>query len=644
MSNNLNLMLYVLYICVIIVLKKVYSMKLYYDKRLSDPTYYAQQGYRNGKKTTTRNVKKFGKHSQLLLISDDPLAYVKEEIRKMNEEFRVGKVEMNIVFNFNEKVTPSNVDISKSELINIGYFYIQSIYQRLHLSSFFNSVTSDSKITFDCNEINRFLTYARILDPDSKYGTFDKLDTYYEKPDIPYHQILRFMDILDSHSKEYLEHLFQYSNHIVQRDTSVMYYDCTNYFFESEMPDETIIDEVTGEVITGLRQFGINKEHRPNPIVEMGLIMDTRGIPVSMCIHPGNTNEQLTAIPLEEEVLKMVDGKKFIYCADGGLGSYNIRKFNSMGGRAFIVTQSIKKLSDTLKESIFNDYDYKLLSNDKPITIEEMKTFDRKIEGNKGLYMDRAYKIVKADKIVDLGLYEEKTYKNGKVRKIKSKATLKQHLIITFSRKMMEYQRTIRNRQVERAKKLLDKKDPEEIKKGPNDVRRFLKRTSTSKDGKEVIIDYKLDSDKIAEEEKYDGYYAIATNLDDEAKDILAIAHKRYKIEDCFRVMKTNFEARPVYHRKAERIRAHFMICYTALLIYRLLECRLDDQDTHITTDQLIETLKNMNVVNVHDLYYMSVYQGSRTLSALEKDMTLLLDRKYYQPKDLTKIIKKLSS
>lgn len=618
-------------------------MKLYYDKRLSDPTYYAQQGFRNGKKTTTRNVKKFGKHSELLRITDDPLSYVKEEIRKMNEDLRVGKVDMNVTLNFNEVVTPSNEDVSKSELINIGYFYIQSIYQKLHLSDFFDSITSDSKISFDCNEVNRFLTYARILDPDSKYGTFDKLDTYYEKPNFPYHHILRFMDVLDSHNKEYLEHLFKCSNSIVQRDTSVMYYDCTNYYFESEKPDETIIDEITGEIIKGLKQFGISKENKPNPIVEMGLIMDKRGIPVSMCIHPGNTNEQLTAIPLEKEVLQMLDGKKFIYCADGGLGSYNIRKFNSMGGRAFIVTQSIKKLSDTLKESVFNDCDYKLLSDDSPVTIKKMKSFDRKDEENLSLYNDRAYKVIAADKIIDLGLYEERKYKNGNVRKVKSKAALKQYLIITFSRKMMEYQRTIRNRQIERAKKLLNLKDPEEIKKGPNDVKRFLKRKCTGKDGEEAKVEYILDSDKIAEEEKYDGYYAVATNLDDEAKDILSISHNRYKIEDCFRVMKTNFEARPVYHRKEERIRAHFMICYTALLIYRLMECRLDDQGMHVTTNQLIETLKNMNVVNVHDLYYMSVYQGSRALSALEKDMPLLLDRKYYQPKDLTKIIKKLT-
>lgn len=619
-------------------------MKLYYDKRLSDPTYYAQQGVRVGKKTTTRNIKKFGKHSQLLLITDDPLSYVKDEIRKMNEECRVGKVDMNLTFNFNEKVPYNDNDLSsKSNLLNIGYFYIQSIYQKLQLPHFFHSVTSDSKFTFDCDKINRFLTYARILDPDSKYGTYDKLDTYYEKPEIPYHHMIRFMDVLDEHSSAYIEHLYHYSNTIVKRDTSVLFYDCTNYFFESETYDDDVIDEVTGELIKGLRQFGIGKEHRPNPIVEMGLIMDSRGIPVSMCIHPGNTNEQTTAVPLENQVIKMLDKKEFIYCADGGLGSYNIRKFNSMGGRAFIVTQSVKKLSDTLKESVFNDYGYKLLSNDSAVAIKEMMTFDRHNPENKGLYNDHAYKIVDADKIVDLGLYEERTYKNGNVRKVKSKATLKQHLIITFSRKMMEYQRTIRKRQIERAKNLLRLKDPEKIKKGPNDIKRFLKRTATGKDGDEAVVIYNLDLDKIAEEEKYDGYYAVATNLDDPAKDILKIAHNRYKIEDCFRVMKTNFDARPVYHRKPERIRAHFLICYTALLIYRLIECRMDDQDTHVTVDQLIETLRNMNVVNMHDLYYMAVYQGSRTLNALETDMSLQLDRRYYQPKELTKKIKKLT-
>lgn len=284
--------------------------------------------------------------------------------------------------------------------------------------------------------------------------------------------------------------------------------------------------------------------------------------------------------------------KIHLLCADGGLGSYNIRKFNSMGGRAFIVTLSIKKLSETLKESVFNDCDYKILTNDLPAAIKDMESFDRYDKDNMALFNDHAYKINEAHKIVDLELYEEKVYKNGKIGKVKSKAKLKQHLIITFSRKMMEYQRTIRNRQIKHAKKFLCLKDPEEIKKGPNDVHRFSKE---DKEGKETKVKYALDSDKIVEEGKYDGYYAIATNLDNEPKDILNIAHKRYKIEDCFHVMKTNFDAQPVYHRNAKRIRAHFMFCYTALLIHRLIECRLDDQNTHVTTDQLIETLKNMS-------------------------------------------------
>lgn len=612
-------------------------MKLYYDKRLKDPTYYAQMGFRNGKKTTTKNIKKFGKHSELLLITDDPLAFVKEEIRKMNEDNRVGKSDFTISLDFNEKIASSDNVVSKSNLLNIGYFYLQDIYEKLNLNKFFNSILSDSKITFDSNTICRFLTFARILDPASKYGTYDKLDTYYENPDISYHQIIRFLDVLSKNSEDYLKHLFINSNNVVNRDTSIMYYDCTNYFFEAEKPDDEVIDEVTGELIPGLRQFGISKENRPNPIVEMGLIMDSRGIPISMCIHPGNTSEQLTAIPLEEDVIKMIGQSKFIYCADAGLGSYNIRKFNSMGGRAFIVTQSVKKLSTQLKEAIFNDYDYRLLSNDTDITLEDMKNFDKNDSGNIGLYNDFAYKVIQSDKAMDTGLYEYKKLENGKIKRTKAKGVMKQRIIVTFSRKMMEYQRTIRNRQIERAEKLLKLKDPEKIKKGPNDVRRFLKNTSsdTSK--------YVLDLEKIKEEEKYDGFYAVATNLEDSAKDILAASHKRYKIEDCFRIMKTNFDARPVYHRKSERIRAHFLICYTALLVYRLLECKLEEQGKHITTDNLIETLKNMNVVNIHDLYYMSVYEGSKTLDALEENAKLQLDRKYYKPKDLNKIIKKLS-
>ena len=616
-------------------------MKLYFDKRLKDPTYYGQQGFRNGKKVTSKNVKNFGKHSELLKITDDPEAYVREEIRKWNEEYRSGKVSFTLSADFNERVPHTQKPASSSTWLNIGYFFLQNLMKDLKLKDFFREKTVGRKVTFDCYTIHRFLTYARILDPLSKFATWHKLDTYYEKPNFGYQHILRFMDLLEENYDDYLAWLYKQSSSIVKRDASVLYYDCTNFYFECEQADEEVVDEVTGEVIRGMRQYGMSKEHRPNPIVEMGLFMDSRGIPITMCLHPGNTNEQMTAIPLEKEILKMIPGAKFIYCADAGLGSYNIRKFNSMGGRAFIVTQSVKKLNGPLKKAVFNDYDYRLLSDDKPVSIKDMKTFDRHDEKNLKLYNDFAYKIVEADKAIDLGLYEEKTLKNGSTIQVKAKGLLKQRIIITFSRKTMEYQRAIRSRQVERAKKLLALNDPEEIKKGPNDVKRFMKRTAKTKSGEEAEVTYILDQEKIEEEEQYDGYYAVATNLMDPAKDILEVSRKRYQIEDCFRIMKTNFDGRPVNHRLRERIRAHFLICYTALLVYQLLAAKLDDQGTHVTAEDLITTLKNMNVANIHDVEYMALYNGSQALDALTQLTLLPLDRLHYRPKELNAMIKK---
>ena len=618
-------------------------MKLYYDRRTKDPIYYVQQGFRNGKKTTTKNVERIGKHSELLKITNDPLSYAKERIAKLNEEMaKKNKVTMEVTIDFNEKIKSTDNIVSSSNGLNIGYFILQKIYHDLAISSFFKKVTADSKITYEPDLINRFLTYARILEPDSKLGTYDHLHKYYELPEFNYVHILRTMDILDENYDEYISHLFNYSNRIVPRNTSVCYFDCTNYYFETECDDEDYIDEVTGEIIKGLRKYGPSKDHKPNPLVEMGLFMDAQGIPISMCINSGSDNEQICAIPVEKKLIKMFDGKRFIYCADAGLGSLNIRKFNSMGGRAFIVTQSIKKLSDTLKEAVFNDYGYRLLSTDKPVTIKELKSFDKKDKINLPLYTDKAYKIIEADRAIDLGLYEEKVLNNGKTRKVKSKALLTQKIIVTFSRKIMEYQRYIRNRQIERAKKLLKNMDPSSYIKGPHDITRFIKRVSSSKSGDKVTDLYTLDQKVIDEEEKYDGYYAIATNLEDDAKSIIEISSNRYKIENCFRVLKTNFSARPVFHEKRERIIAHFMICYTALLVYRLLETKLDAYGTHFTVDNIIETLKNMEVANTQDMYYQSLYNGSQMLTALNAVFGLGLDKKYYQPKELNKKIRKI--
>ena len=615
-------------------------MKLNYDRKSKDPTYFIQVGIRNGKKVTTKNIARIGKHSELLKITDDPLAYAKEQVAKYNEEAKKNnKVGMEIHLDFAQKIRATDAAVSASMLKNVGYLYIQRLYYQLEIDKFFNNITKDRKITFNPDLVNRFMTYSRILAPDSKLGSFEKLNTFYEEPVFDYQHIMRTMDLMHEHYNEYIEYLFKASGKIHKRNTAVCYYDCTNFYCEAESQDPDYIDDVTGEVFTGLRQYGFSKDHKPNPLVEMGLFMDTNGIPISMCIAPGNTNEQTTVIPLEKELIKMFgSGKnKFIYCADAGLSSYHIRNFNSMGGRAFVVTQSVKKLSDVLKQAVFNDCDYRLLSDDSLVSIETMKTFDKKDEKNRLLYQDKAYKVIEANTLLDVGLYEEKVLNNGKTKKVKSKATLKQHVIITFSRKSMEYQRFIRNRQIERAKKILEKMDPYEYKKGPNDVTRFIKKANHSKDK------YELDLEKIREEEKYDGFYAIATNLDDCVKDILAINEQRYQIEDCFKILKTDFASRPYFHRTRERIIAHFMICYTALLIFRLLEVKLNrfDKSTHLTSRNIIETLQNMQVANLSDFCYAAQYTGSKTLSALEGVFDLGLDKQYYLPKELNKKCRK---
>lgn len=610
-------------------------MKLYYDKRSSDPIYYMQVGIRNGKKVTTKNIERIGKHSELLKEHPDPLAYAKKYIEDYNKKIKEEKLDICFTLDFNEKLLHSNNIYSKSTATNIGYFFLHKLCSDLMLNDFFNEITKDRKIKFDMNAIIRTLVYGRILDPRSKLGTFNRLDAFYNIPSFSYHHIGRAMDILAEHSDKYIEHLFKYSDKIIKRNTSVCYFDCTNFYFEKEMESEDEYDEVTGELIVGLLKYGVSKEHRPNPIVQMGLFMDGDGIPLSMGINPGNQNEALCVIPLEEKLLKMFKDKDVIYCSDAGLGYSNARLFNNMGGRKFIVTQSIKKLSTKSKEAVFNDFDYKLLSNDKNVTVDELKTFDKTDEDNIGLYNDFAYKIFEVNDPVDIGLYEEKTTKSGKKKKVKSYANLKQYIIVTYSRKMAEYQKTVRNRQVERAKAIIENSDPEKKKKGPNDVMRFIKKQSKTKD------DYILDEDKIKEEEKYDGYYAIATNINDmTVQEILDINSERYKIEDCFRIMKTNFDSRPVYQWKRERIHAHFLICYTSLLVYRLLEVKLKKIDKSFSTENIIETLKNMNVINCNDMYYQAAFTSSKVNTALNELFNFGLDKKYYQANKLNKLSK----
>ena len=628
-------------------------MKLVYNKKAEDPIYYIQKGYRIGNKTTTKTIARIGKHSELLKTTDNPLAYAQEKLNEMQaQEDENNKLPVQFDIDFELKVPCINEHTSQSTQLNIGYFYLQYIYNQLDLPAYFKKVTADRKITFDCNQINRFAVIDRILFPSSKLKSCLHLYRYYENPDIQYQHMLRFLDVLADNYDSYIEHLFKKSNSIVKRKTSVCYFDCSNFYFEIENEDEDYTDPVTGEVIKGFRKYGFSKEHRPNPIAEMGLFMDSDGIPISMVIDSGNTNEQTVAVPGEKKVLQMLENSKLIYCADAGLGSANIRLFNSLGGRSFIVTQSIKKLSEVLKSRVFDDTKYKLLSNNKDITISFLKSFDHHDESNLHFYKDKAYKVIAADSLIDLGLYEEKTTASGKKRKVKSKAPLEQYVIITFSRKYYEYQQFIRNKQIERAKKCLESPDPEEIKKGPNDVKRFLKRVSSTKSGEAVTTTYILDTDKISEEEKYDGYYGIATNIEliddkgepiaSEVHHVLDIMDSRNLIEDCFRILKSYFHTRPIFLSTVNHIKGHFLICYTALLVYRLLEKKLNSDEVHFTTTEIIETLQVMNIADSKGLYYMSLYNKGEVLKALEKLTNLQLDRMYYLPKTLNKTIRNI--
>lgn len=607
-------------------------MKLSYNRNSKNPIYYISQSIRNGKKTTSFNVCKIGKHSELLAQGiENPLEYAKNQVKKYNNSLLEEKISYSIDINFEEKVSPSVENTSKSLSSNIGYFYLQYFYSKLKIKNLLNDISKDRKFNFNLNDITRFLVFDRILNPKSKLATVNNLNFYYEKPEFSHQNVLRAMDVLSDNYDLFLNHLFIESNNIVKRDTSVCYYDCTNYYFETESPDEQYFDDVTGEYLYGLRQYGPSKEHRPNPIVEMGLFMDKDGIPITMGLFPGNMNEQKTVASLETKMIKSLNNKKLIYCGDAGLGSASIRTFNDMGGRAFIVTQSIKKLSESLQNELLKDEGFKLLSSDDETTISKLKEFDKTDPKNIHLYNDKAYKSVFVDSNIDLGLIEEKKLKNGKTKLVKSKANLKQRIIITYSRKMAEYQKIIRNKQIERAKILISK-GVDDIRKGPTDIARFIKNANEEKNT------YVLDQDRIEQEEKFDGFYAIATNLlNDSAKEIFEINDQRYKIEDCFRVLKTNFDARPVYHRLDNRIVAHFMICYTSLLIYRLLEKKLKEKGYHFTINEILTTLKNMNISNVKDRFYQADYAGGNVLNALCNTFKLQLDKKYYLPKNLKK-------
>ena len=480
------------------------------------------------------------------------------------------------------KYSPSKL-IKKGEQrsFNGGYLFLQKIYYELGLHKICRGISDKYKFDFDLNSILSRLIYGRVIFPSSKLATYELSKKFIEQPNFDLHQIYRALEILAKETDFIQSSLYENSIKVSKRNTGVLYYDCTNYFFEIEQEN-------------GDKQYGPSKDHKPNPIIQMGLFMDGDGIPLAFSINRGNMNEQLTLKPLEKKIISDFELSKFIVCTDAGLASENNRKFNSKDERAFITTQSIKKLKEHLKKWALAPDGWKLSGSEK------------------------TYNISNLDEMIGKASSEDKTRIKAKVfykeRWIKENG-FEQKLIITYSIKYRDYQRKIRNSQIERAQETIET-NPTKIKKcNQNDYKRFINKTSCTPDGEVAKNEiYRIDTALIQKEESFDGFYGVCTNLDDEASEIIKVNHRRWEIEECFRIMKSEFKARPVYLSNDDRIEAHFTTCFISLIIYRLLEKKLKE---NFTCHEIISELRAMNFKGIQGEGYEPIYTRTDFTDAL---------------------------
>ncbi len=561
--------------------------------------YVIKDVYKNGKRTT-QIVETLGTEEAVKEKADgkDPYEWAKAYVAELNRREKENKREVIIKCKQSKLITKD-----KQQSFNGGYLFLQQIYHQLGLDKICNDISSKYKFTYDLNAILSRLIYGRILFPASKLSTFESSKLLLEQPKFELQHIYRSLEVIAEESDFIQSQLYKNSLAVSKRNDRVLYYDCTNYFFEIEQED-------------GLKQYGPSKEHRPTPIVEMGLFMDGDGIPLAFSIHSGNTNEQVTLKPLEKQIIKDFELSKFVVCTDAGLSSNDNRKFNNISDRSFITTQSIKKLKNFLKEWALEPTGW--MHN------KSNETFDlRKFDEDDVLW----------DKYRNVTFYKERWIKEN---------DLEQKLIVTFSLKYRSYQRQIRDKQLERASKLIATNPKSLGKKRQNDYKRFIASTNVTSDG-EVAEEtlYYLNEDSIAEESKYDGFYAVCTNLDEDVSEITKINHRRWEIEECFRIMKSEFKARPVYLQKDERIKAHFTTCFLALVLYRYLEKQLDSQ---FTTSEIVSQLKDMNFYSVTGQGYIPTYRRTDFTDALHDSFGFRTDYQIVSDKEMKKIFKKVKS
>lgn len=552
-------------------------MRLTTNKTKNGISYYIIRSVRRDGKRSSEVVERLGTEREIMekYHCTDANKWAKAHLDELNqaEAEKQHKV-----------LVPLRTDIlipfDKQNSYNVGYLFLQKIYYDLRLPNICRKISKEYSFSYDLDSILSRLVYERILNPSSKLSCYEQSSDLLEPPAFELHQIYRALSVIANESDSIQAELYEASRRLVKRQTGVLYYDCTNYFFETECQE-------------GLKQYGPSKEHRPSPIVEMGLFIDRSGIPLAFCIHPGNTNEQTTLIPLEEQILRDFSLSKFIVCTDAGLSSERNRKFNNFGGRCFITTQSIKKLKKDLRQWCLEPTGWHLK--------DSLDTYD--ISRLEDTAKNRSR------------LFYKQLYVEGNDGK--RDIDFDQTLIVTYSLKYRNYQQQIRNQQILRAIKAIDTEPKRIDKHSQNDYRRFIKKTSITAYGECAANKiYEIDQDAVQEEAQYDGFYAVYTNLDDDPSEIAAVNQGRWEIEESFRIMKSEFEARPVYLKRDDRIKAHFTTCFIALLIYRILERKLDSQ---FTCDEIISTLRKMRVTSIGNEGYVPSYTRTRLTDALHE-------------------------
>lgn len=523
---------------------------------------------RNGKRTT-KVVETLGNHEE---ISEkhpgvDPMEWAKDYAKRLTLEEKDKNKNISVQYNPNKKITTG-----KQNLFNVGYLFLQSIFHELKLDKLSDQISSKYQFKYDLGDILSRLIYIRILHPSSKKTTFEHSKTLLEQPNFELQHVYRALEVLSEHSDEIQEQVYKNSAKIIDRNTNILYYDCTNYFFEIEESD-------------GLKQYGRSKENRPNPIVQMGLFMDGSGIPLAFDLTSGNTNEQTTLKPIERRIIKDFGLSKFVVCTDAGLSSTANRKFNNIGQRAFVTTQSVKKMKKHLKDWMFDGSGWRLPNSKK---LYDMKDIDEEIHFNQVFFKERWV----------------------------NEDGLEQRLIITYSPKYRHYQASVRQGQIDRAVKKVE--NPSSLQKqNAHDVKRFISTTHVTNDGEVADqASHTIDEGKILEEAKYDGLYAVCTNLESSIDEIININQRRWEIEESFRILKTEFKSRPVYVRKDTCIQAHFLTCFLALTVFRILEKKLDNQ---FTCSEIIDSLQAMKVLEITDEGYTPAYQRTKITDKLHE-------------------------